>query len=359
LFEIEVLVAAKRLLIVLGVGVSAATGAYYWSNRTPSDLVLTGVVTGDDVVVSAQVGGQIAKLLVKEGDRVERDQLLAVLSAGELSAERAFFARSEESSANQMAVDEASLRYQQQLMAQQIREAEATLAGALAQREEAKANLAHAHNKLLRDEQILTGGGLSEQAIEESRNAYLVAQARADALEKQADAQRAALALAHSAEQQVAAKRSAVGAAERQLAAAGAQKTRADVRLGYTELHAPLSGIVDVRAARAGEVVSAGQPVLALIDPDDLWVRADVEETYIDRVRIGDRLSVRLPSGESRTGTVFYRGVDAAYATQRDVSRVKRDIKTFEIRVRIDNADLRLAVGMTAYVLLHVTAPVS
>jgi HlyD family secretion protein len=85
-----------------------------------------------------------------------------------------------------------------------------------------------------------------------------------------------------------------------------------------------------------------------------LWVRADVEETYIDRVRIGDTLSVRLPSGAVRPGVVFFRGVDAAYATQRDVSRTKRDIKTFEVRLRVDNRDRRLAVGMTAYVSLPV-----
>ena len=71
-----------------------------------------------------------------------------------------------------------------------------------------------------------------------------------------------------------------------------------------------------------------------------------------DRVRIGDSLMVRLPSGEERKGVVIYRGVDAGFATQRDVSRSKRDIKTFEIRVRVDNKDRRLAVGMTAYVLL-------
>jgi HlyD family secretion protein len=50
---------------------------------------------------------------------------------------------------------------------------------------------------------------------------------------------------------------------------------------------------------------------------------------------------------------VFYRGADAGFATQRDVSRTKRDIKTFEIRLRVDNRDRRLAVGMTAYVTLR------
>ena len=51
---------------------------------------------------------------------------------------------------------------------------------------------------------------------------------------------------------------------------------------------------------------------------------------------------------------MFYRGFDAGYATQRDVSRTMRDIKTFELRLRVDNTDRRLAVGMTAYVVLPV-----
>jgi HlyD family secretion protein len=134
--------------------------------------------------------------------------------------------------------------------------------------------------------------------------------------------------------------------------AAGAQKSKADVRLGYTEVRAPISGVVAVLAARQGEVISVSQPILTLINPDDLWVRADVEETYIERIRLGDSLTVRLPFGTERRGTVFYRAVDADYATQRDVSRSKRDIKTFEIRLRLDNGDRRLWPGLTAYVLL-------
>jgi multidrug resistance efflux pump len=100
--------------------------------------------------------------------------------------------------------------------------------------------------------------------------------------------------------------------------------------------------VVDVRAALQGEVVSPGQAIVTLINPDDLWVRADVEETYIEGVHLGDQLTVRLPSGAERAGTVFFRGVDADYATQRDVSRTKRDIRTYEVRLRCDNRDISL-----------------
>jgi HlyD family secretion protein len=147
-----------------------------------------------------------------------------------------------------------------------------------------------------------------------------------------------------------------VKAANDLAAAATAQKDKARTRLARTEIRAPSAGVVNVRAARPGEVVSAGQAIVTLVNPDDLWVRLDLEESSLDRVRIGDKVTVRLPSGATREGNVFYRAVDADYATQRDVSRTKRDIKTFQLRVRCDNRDRALAVGLTAYVTLSLAS---
>jgi HlyD family secretion protein len=125
--------------------------------------------------------------------------------------------------------------------------------------------------------------------------------------------------------------------------------SKAQVRLEYTEIHAPIAGVISVLAARQGEVVNIGQPIVSIINPDDLWVRVDMPETFVDRVRLGDRMQVRFPDGMERLGTIFFRGVDADYATQRDVSQSKRDIKTFELRLRVDNSDRRLWPGLTAY----------
>jgi HlyD family secretion protein len=219
----------------------------------------------------------------------------------------------------------------------------------------AAADLESARLTATRTQNLLQQGVVSAQEMDHARTTLTAAQAKLDALKRQVEAQRAAVALARSNAEQVLVRRSQVQTSEHMQAAASAQRTKADVRLRYTELHAPLDAIVDVRAARVGEVVNPGQPVVTLINPDDLWVRVDVEESYIDRVRIGETLTVRLPSGVERTGTVFYRGADAGFATQRDVSRTKRDIKTFEIRLRVDNRDRRLAVGMSAYVLLPVS----
>ena len=122
-------------------------------------------------------------------------------------------------------------------------------------------------------------------------------------------------------------------ATRQQQAAAVAQRAKADVRLAYTEMHAPIDGIVDVRAARTGEFVTAGQPVITLVNPDDLWVRADVEETYIDRVSWATRCASACRRARSARGRSSTAASTPAFATQRDVSRTKRDIKTFEIRL--------------------------
>ena len=168
------------------------------------------------------------------------------------------------------------------------------------------------------------------------------------------EAAQAALSLARTNLEHVKVREDQLIASIHHLAAAAAQKTQAQVRLNYTDIRSPIDGFVDTRAALQGEVVNVAQPILTLINPDNLWVRIDVPETYIDRVRMGEKLPVRLPDGEERAGAVFYRGQDASFATQRDVSRTKRDIKTFEVRLRVNNDDRALAVGMSAYVTVPV-----
>jgi multidrug resistance efflux pump len=339
-------------IAIVAAAVAAAVTVYAIMSARPGPLVLTGIVTSQGVIVSPQIAGQVSRLLVAEGDTVVRDQLIAVIAPDELKADQAYYAHSAEGLAVQVQEDEAALRYQQQETEQQILQARATLAATQAQRVEASADFNNTQVEYERVRALAKTGAVSNQDVDRERTAYEVSRAKLDAMERQLDAQRATLALARAAEDQVAMKRSALDAAKQGRAAAAAQTEKATVRVGYSEIHSPSNGIVDVRAVRQGEVVAPGQPIVTLIDPDDLWVRADVEESYIDRVRIGDSLTVRLPSSETRTGVVFYRGADAGFATQRDVSRTKRDVKTFEIRLRVDNRDRRLAVGMTAYVLL-------
>jgi len=342
----------KRKIVIpaLVLLVLAASVAYYTASLAPRSMVITGIVTTNDVIVSAQIQGQLSQLLVKEGDTVKAGQLVAVIVPDELRADRTFYAHTEQGTAAQVQQAEAALQYQEKQTRDQIRQAEAALASTQAQQSEAEADLELDRVNLERTEGLFKQSIVSAQSLDQARATYDAQRAHVESLRKQVDVQRAAVALAHSNEDQITVRRDEVLSMRRQLAAAGAQMAKAQVRLDYTEIRSPISGVVASRPSRQGEVVNVAQPIIEVIDPDDLWVRLDVEETYIDRVHLGEKMRVRLPSGAEREGTVFYRGVDADYATQRDVNRSKRDIKTFEFRLRVDNRDRSLWPGLTAYV---------
>jgi len=280
---------SRRIILIILVLAAVAGGIYYALTRTPAAIVLTGIVTTDEVIVSPEIQGRLQQLLVKQGDTVTNGELLALIQPETQQADVSFYTSSEQQAA-------------------------ADLAQAQADSENARLNFERIAG-------LYTNNVESVQTFDQSRTAYDSTVAR-------------------------------VESAKKQIQSIAAQKQKAEVYLDYTKILAPTNGIVDTRAALQGEVVNPGQAIVTLINQDDLWVRADVEETYVDRIHLGDKLQVKLPSGALREGVVFYRSVDADYATQRDVSRTKRDIKTFEIRLRCDNSDRSLAVGMTAYVAM-------
>jgi multidrug resistance efflux pump len=342
----------RLLLLCLVVALAGGGVVLYKTLNRPHGIVLTGIVTTHEVNVSPVIQGRLAQLLVKEGDSVKSGQLVAVIDPQELRADQAFYSHSARGAAEQVQESEAALKFQEAQTRDQIRQAEASLEATNAKLREAQANLDLARTTLDRTQELSRKGVYPTQSLDQARSAYQAASAAADSAKKQVDVQLASVALARSNENQITMRLKELEAGRHQLEAAGAQVKKAKVRLQYTDICAPIDGVVSVLAARQGEVLSVGQSILTLINPDDLWIRADIEETYVDRIRPGIQLTFRLPSGAERTGTVFYRGLDADFATQRDVSNVKRDIRTFEFRLRADNRDRSLWPGLTAYVSL-------
>jgi multidrug resistance efflux pump len=109
---------------------------------------------------------------------------------------------------------------------------------------------------------------------------------------------------------------------------------------------------VEVCAARQGEVVTAGTPIVTIMDLTQTWVYAPLPETQADSVQLGDSLRVVMPSGATLQGKVIAKAAEGDFATQRDVSRMKRDIRTIVLKVRLDNPKGAFVPGMTAEVLV-------
>ncbi len=341
----------RKAFLVIILGVAVASGVVYFVTRNHANgLELTGIVSTDEVLVSSEISGRITQLHVEEGDHVRRGELLAVIDPLPYRADWRYYVDNQQNYGAQVAQAEAALRFQELQTRDQITQAKASLAAAQAQQAQAAANLKVDAINYRRTHALFKEGVTSSQADDQAEATYASTQAQWLSLGRQVEAQRAALALAESNEQQILVRDRQLEASRRQWAAAQAQTEKAQVMLDETEIFAPAAGVVDVRAALPGEVVSPGQAIVSLINPDNLWVRIDVPETYLDRIRLGDRFPVRFPGGMEEMGTVFFRGVDADYATERDVSRTKRDIKTFEIRLRVDNRDRRIWPGLTAYV---------
>ncbi|MGB8099573.1 MAG: efflux RND transporter periplasmic adaptor subunit, partial [Terracidiphilus sp.] len=128
---------------------------------------------------------------------------------------------------------------------------------------------------------------------------------------------------------------------------------QASVEVGYSRVYAPVTGKVEVWAARQGEVVTAGQPIVTIMDLSQTWVYAPLPETEADAVKLGDPLRVVMPSGDAVEGKVIAKAAEADFATQRDINGGrKRDIKTVEIKLLIPNPGEEFVPGMTANIYI-------
>ena len=88
------------------------------------------------------------------------------------------------------------------------------------------------------------------------------------------------------------------------------------------------------------------------MDLTQTWIYAPLPETQADAVKLGDSLRVIMPSGTTIQGKIIAKSAEADFATQRDVSSRKRDIKTVQLKLLIDNPDEQFVPGMTAEVYI-------
>jgi HlyD family secretion protein len=233
-----------------------------------------------------------------------------------------------------------------------VANARAMLSSAKAQLLQARAALDRTASDSRRMIELAQAGVQSEQERVQAETNLQAAQATVQAQQELVKAAEANLNAAIARTQQANAAKSTVQATEADLKNAVAQKNQAAVRLGYTNVYAPVTGTVSVRAARQGEVVNIGAPIVTIVDLTDTWARAAIPETYADHIGRGDVLRVRMPGGTITSGKVFFKGVEGDFATQRDVSRRKRDIRTIVLKVRLDNPNGAYVPGMTAEVLV-------
>jgi len=344
--------ARNKVFILIGVLFVISLVIYLLTTPRSSDLDLVGTVDANQVVVSPQVPGRIAKLLVDEGTKVKQGDLIASLDPSELEAQARAAAATIDSLRSQVSATQATSTATQGSTTSSVANAQARLEAARAQLVQAEAMLTRTESDSRRSIELAQQGVVSDQERVQAEMNLKAQQATVSSLQQQVTAAQADLNTAIANTHQAHAAQSTVSATRGQLLNAEAQLKEAEVRLGYTKIYAPVTGTVSVRAAREGEYLNAGNPIVTIVDFTDTWVRAAIPETESDHIGMGDTLRVRMPGGTQTSGKVFFKSAEADFATQRDVSRSKRDIRTIVLKVRLDNPKGAYVPGMTADVLV-------
>ena len=345
--------ARNRVFVILGLLTLGSLIWYLLTARQSSDLKLIGTVDANEVLVSAKIPGRLQILSVEEGQSVQAGQLIASIESDDLAAARK--AADAMVSSNRFKLGETVETQRQNAgeVSSASINAEAQVRASRAALAQAQANLDHQQADTTRIVALAKQGIQSQQASDEAETSLRAAQAAVDTARQNVSAAEAAQQQAKAHELLARASAQTVASTRGQMQNSVALADQAKVELGYAQVFAPVTGKVNVLAARQGEVLSAGGTIATVMDLSQTWVYAPLPETQADAVKLGDSLKVVMPSGSTVQGRVIAKSALADFATQRDINGGrKRDIRTVQIKLLIPNEGEQFVPGMTAEVFI-------
>ena len=325
---------------------------YLATTRRSGDLQLIGTVDANEVIVSSKIPGRIQTLTVEEGQDVTQGELIAVIESEDLQAALKAAEATAVSDKWKLSGAVDTERQNRGETSSAVVSAEAQVQAAGASLAQAQAQYEHQQADTSRAVALAQQGIMSQQTRDEQVTSLQAAKAAVDAARENFAAAQANLRQARAHELLAVASARTVDQTRADAANARALAQEAKVEEGYSQIVSPINGKVDVWAARQGEVVKEGDPIVTITDLTQTWVYAPLPETQADAVELGDSLRVVMPSGGTLWGKVIAKSAEGDFATQRDVSSMKRDIKTIQLKLLIPNAGERYVPGMTAEVYI-------
>lgn len=314
---------AALLLVIAGISYS------YFRNSQSDDLTLYGNVDVRQVSLSFNASERIEQMLVEEGDRVSKGQLLATLQTEFL---RLNIQQSKANIATQAAVVE---RLHNGSRPEEIQQAEAL------QREAA----ANYHNALLlrqRMENLYSRSAVSKQQLDDATAKY---KASLGAL----DNARAAYNLAVKGP-----RKEEIQQAEAQLAALEAELSIQEYNLSQTSLLSPDDGVIRSRLQEPGDMTSPQKPVYLLTLDSKKWVRVYASEIQLGHLKPGQQAKVMIDSFPDKPlqGTIGYISNVAEFTPKNVQTPELRSSLLYEVRVYVDDPQDVLRLGMPATVTI-------
>lgn len=279
----------KRLAInaslVVAILAGSAAGYEYWQSNRYLESTNDAYVGGDVTVIAPQVAGFIAKLNVSDNQSVHSGDVLIKLD------DRDYRAAVQKADATVAAKAAAISNFDslRSLQASIIAQAQSDIAFAAA-------DIDRSLKDQTRYEQLGNTGAISRQQVERAEAAYKQALASGDKARAEVAAAERQLAVIASEKRQ----------AEADLAEAKSERDIAELNLGYTELRAPVDGVVGNRSAREGAYATVGAELLSLVPARGLWIDANFKEDQLARIHPGQNVTIiadTLP-GETFRGHV-------------------------------------------------------
>jgi HlyD family secretion protein len=318
---------ARAIVAILLVLVAGAL--IYFGRRSESSAAIIGVVRTTEVRVEPEVNGQLMSIAVGKGARVHAGDVLARLSAVELTAQ----------------VDQAraalasAIANRNNVYAGVRREQVDSLKAAIAK---ASARLDYVQAQLTRTSTLARQSFESQQALDQAEND--AASARADVAEAQANYD-AAVAGPTREERAI---------ADAQVQAAAAAVAVLERRLEKMILRAPADGVVSVVAAEVGENVRAGQPILMVEAAGGQWLSFNVREDHLNDLTMGKMVGVMRNGAEGAIKSVITElrplGVFATWQAERVIG--DHDRNTLRLRLDPQGEAAGLEPGMTVWIQL-------
>jgi len=391
---------ARSLLVVVVVLIVAAVIVWRARGQNPApsgELYGNGIIETTEVDVSAKVAGQITSLRVDEGDPVRANDVLAQLDSDELAAQvqqaEAALASARANLAELLAgtrpedIRKAQAQYQSATQAQQQAQAHYDLVKAGPRAEEiaqlraavrqAEVALADAERELVRLQGLENQGAVARQQVDLQRTRRDSAAAQLDAARERLRAAEvgsrpqeiaAAAAALRQAQDQMRAVKAAldlvvagpraetIEAARARVAQAEAVLKAAQTQFGYTTIRAPVDGVVVLRAAELGELVTPGTPILRVSVIDRPWLRVYVPETDLGRVKLGQKADVISDTYPDRKypGRVVEIAEQPEFTPKNVQTREERVKLVFGVKIEVENPNRELKPGMPADAVIHV-----
>ena len=329
---------AVRLGLVLVLAVAAAAGLWWLLARPPvhAGLMLYGNVDLREIDLPFHDSERIAEVLVQEGDRVQRGQVLARLDTRRLQP---LVQKAQAVVAMQRAVLQRLLNGNRP---QEIAEARAAADSAQADATNAQAQ----YRRLQSLSQSSAGRAVSRQDLDAAQAAYDSAAARLLSAQK-------ALTL-----ERIGPRREDIDEARAQLQADEADLATAQAQLADAQLRAPLDTVVRSRLVEPGDMATPQQPAFTLAITDPKWVRAYVDEPDLGHLHEGMAASVSVDSfpGRRFAGWVGFISPEAEFTPKSVETTQLRSSLVYEVRIFVRDPQDVLRLGMPATVYLQPAA---